>query len=93
MRGTGDDPDETGLLTSFCGVSTEFICADGRDTDHLRYYLSDHLVAGRTEVKVYAPSQPGGDFLAVEPELTDVYFLRLSGNRADGEGSSHAAGT
>ncbi len=60
-------PDETGVLTSFCGVTTEFVCADRRDTDHLRYYLSDHLVAGRTrspELTVRLESADGGSFMA-----------------------------
>lgn len=40
--------------------------------------ISTHLVAGRTEIRVFAEESPGGVFAAVEPDLEDVYFLHLS---------------
>jgi ABC-2 type transport system ATP-binding protein len=40
--------------------------------------ISTHLVAGQHEVRVYADSNPGDGFHAVESELADVYFLNLS---------------
>jgi ABC-2 type transport system ATP-binding protein len=50
--------------------------------------LSTHLVAGRTEIRVYAESQPGADFTLVEPDLKDVYFLRLQDRRRVAEEKS-----
>jgi len=44
--------------------------------------VSTHLVAGRHEVRVFAPSSPGPGFRAVASGLEDVYFLQLS--RRDG---------
>src|SRR6204780_1874774 len=42
------------------------------------HIVSTHLVAGRTEVRVYAESDPGDGFSPLHPELADVYFLNLS---------------
>ena len=39
--------------------------------------LSSRLVGGKPQINVFADSQPGGGFLAVEPDLEDVYFLQL----------------
>ena len=39
--------------------------------------LSSRLVAGRTQINVYADSQPDDGFRRVEPDLEDVYFLQL----------------
>ncbi|HXP88953.1 MAG TPA: ABC transporter ATP-binding protein [Bryobacteraceae bacterium] len=40
--------------------------------------VSTHLVAGATEVRVYAESEPSVGFTAVEPNLEDAYFIGLS---------------
>lgn len=39
--------------------------------------LSSRLVAGRTQINVYAEQQPDDGFRRVEPDLEDVYFLQL----------------
>ncbi len=39
--------------------------------------ISTHLVAGRTEVRVYSDQVPGPSFTPVEPDLEDVYFRNL----------------
>lgn len=53
--------------------------------------LSTHLVAGRTEIRVYAASQPGSDFIPVEPDLKDVYFLRLNNRQRGTEEDSRVS--
>ena len=53
--------------------------------------LSTHLVAGRTEIRVYAASQPGSDFIPVEPDLKDVYFLRLNNRQRGAEEDSRVS--
>ena len=40
--------------------------------------ISTHLVAGQHEIRVFADSNPGEGFHAVDSELEDVYFLNLS---------------
>jgi ABC-type multidrug transport system ATPase subunit len=40
--------------------------------------ISTHLVGGQHEVRVYADSNPGAGFRAVDSHLDDVYFLSLS---------------
>jgi ABC-2 type transport system ATP-binding protein len=40
--------------------------------------ISTHLVGGQHEIRVYANSNPGDGFRAVESDLEDVYFLNLS---------------
>jgi ABC-2 type transport system ATP-binding protein len=40
--------------------------------------ISTHLVGGRTEIRVFADTQPSAAFIPVEPDLEDVYFLNLS---------------
>jgi hypothetical protein len=40
--------------------------------------ISTHLVGGQHEIRVYADSNPGEGFQAVDSELEDVYFLNLS---------------
>jgi ABC-2 type transport system ATP-binding protein len=40
--------------------------------------ISTHLVGGQHEIRVFADSNPGDGFRAVESELEDVYFLNLS---------------
>ena len=41
--------------------------------------ISTKLLAGRTVVRVYDETSPGADFVAVEPDLEDVYFSTMSG--------------
>lgn len=51
--------------------------------------ISTRLAAGSTVLHVYAESDPGDGFVAVEPDLEDVYFHRLalaSGGRVPSEG-------
>ena len=40
--------------------------------------ISTHLVGGQHEIRVYADSNPGEGFHAVDSDLEDVYFLNLS---------------
>ena len=40
--------------------------------------ISTHLVGGQHEIRVFADSDPGDGFRAVDSELADVYFLNLS---------------
>ncbi|MEV4339774.1 hypothetical protein [Streptomyces sp. NPDC049590] len=42
------DPAQTPVRARFLGTTVEFHCAHARDADHLRYYLSDHLVPEHT---------------------------------------------
>jgi ABC-2 type transport system ATP-binding protein len=55
-----------------------------RTDDELRalesqvHIISSHLVGGQHEIRVYADSQPGDGFRAVDSDLEDVYFLNLS---------------
>jgi ABC-type multidrug transport system ATPase subunit len=39
--------------------------------------LATRLVAGKPQINVYADAQPDDSFIAVEPDLEDVYFLQL----------------
>ncbi|MBA3585723.1 MAG: ABC transporter ATP-binding protein [Gemmatimonadetes bacterium] len=43
--------------------------------------ISTKLLAGRTVVHVHAESSPGAAFEPVDPELKDVYFSVMAGNR------------
>jgi ABC-2 type transport system ATP-binding protein len=47
------------------------------------HIISTHLVAGLTEVRVYAETNPGGGFTPVDPDLEDVYFLNLKPGRVN----------
>ena len=42
------------------------------------HLISTHLVAGRTEIRVFANGSPGEGFTAIAPDLQDVYFMHLS---------------
>jgi ABC-2 type transport system ATP-binding protein len=42
------------------------------------HVISTHLVGGLHEVRVYADSSPGADFVPAEADLEDVYFFNLS---------------
>ena len=51
--------------------------------------ISTRLAAGNTVLHVYAEAHPGEGFVAVEPDLEDVYFHRLaaaSGGHVPAEG-------
>ncbi|MGI8745404.1 MAG: ABC transporter ATP-binding protein [Bryobacteraceae bacterium] len=52
--------------------------AEMRQLERSQRILSTHLVAGRTEVRVFAESNPGAGFDQIEPDLQDVYFLNLN---------------
>jgi ABC-type multidrug transport system ATPase subunit len=43
--------------------------------------ISTRLLAGRTIAHVHAEASPGADFEAVEPDLKDVYFSVMAGQR------------
>ena len=42
------------------------------------HVISTHLVAGRTEIRVFADAPPGDGFSPISPDLQDVYFLHLT---------------
>jgi hypothetical protein len=42
------------------------------------HVISTQLVAGSTEVRIYADGDPGDGFKAVDPVLEDAYFVGLS---------------
>jgi len=52
--------------------------AELADVEKTHHVISTHLVAGLTEVRVYAESHPAGGFTPVDPDIEDVYFLNLS---------------
>ncbi len=41
------------------------------------HILSTYLVSGQHAIRVYAETEPGDGFRAVDPSLEDVYFLQL----------------
>ena len=47
--------------------------------------VSTHLVAGRTEIRVFSDARPDDSFSPVEADLEDVYFLKLN-HSANGAG-------
>ncbi len=44
--------------------------------------LSSRLVAGQPQINVHADSQPDDGFVQVEPDLEDVYFLKIHSRQA-----------
>lgn len=44
--------------------------------------LSSRLVAGQPQINVHADSQPEDGFVQVEPDLEDVYFLKIHSRQA-----------
>ena len=42
------------------------------------HVISTHLVGGLHEVRVYATSSPGTDFVSADADLEDVYFFNLT---------------
>ena len=57
--------------------------------------LSSRLVAGQPQINVHADSQPDDGFVQVEPDLEDVYFLKIRSSRgaaaAPATGANHVA--
>ena len=51
--------------------------------------ISTRLVGGRTVIHVFAEAAPKGGFVAVDPDLEDVYFTTLA--KAQGSGPAEAA--
>jgi len=45
--------------------------------------LSSRLVAGQPQINVHADSQPDDGFVQVEPDLEDVYFLKIHSRQSD----------
>ena len=43
--------------------------------------ISDRLFGGRREIHVVSDQQPGDGFETVEPNLEDVYFFTLKGDK------------
>jgi hypothetical protein len=43
------------------------------------HVISNKLVAGRPQIHVYADAQPEEGFIAVNPDLEDVFFASLAG--------------
>ncbi len=60
---------------------------DAHQRDH--QVVSTHLVAGRTEIRVFSETQPDASFTPVEANLEDVYFLKLN-HSASRENAEHA---
>jgi ABC-2 type transport system ATP-binding protein len=46
--------------------------------------LSTHLVAGKTEVRVFSDARPDASFQPVEADLEDVYFLKINHGAQNG---------
>src|SRR5687768_16405052 len=55
--------------------------ADLPEVERQHQVICTKLVAGRTIVHVLAPSRPGPDFEAAEPDLEDVYFSVMPGHQ------------
>jgi len=45
--------------------------------------LSSRLVAGQPQINVHSESQPDDGFVQVEPDLEDVYFLKIHSSQSD----------
>ena len=45
--------------------------------------LSSRLVAGQPQINVHSESQPDDGFVQVEPDLEDVYFLKIHSHQSD----------
>jgi hypothetical protein len=52
------------------------------------HVVSTHLVAGRTEIRVWSDARPDATFTPAEANLEDVYFMRLAGDHALSPSSS-----
>jgi ABC-2 type transport system ATP-binding protein len=52
--------------------------------------LSTRLVAGKPQIHVFADTQPDDGFVAIEPDLEDVYFLQLRRSHIDAHSQASA---
>lgn len=52
--------------------------AELKDLEANLHVISTHLVGGQHEVRIFAESSPGAEFIPVDSGLEDVYFLNLS---------------
>jgi ABC-2 type transport system ATP-binding protein len=52
--------------------------AELSEMEKQHHVISTHLVGGLTELRIYAESNPGEGFTAIDSDLEDVYFLNLS---------------
>jgi hypothetical protein len=50
--------------------------------------LSTHLIAGKTEIRVFCEDQPDASFQPVEADLEDVYFLKINHGPQNGANQS-----
>ncbi len=76
---TEDSPEEAiGALAGRIWRKTVNSDAEMAAVQSEQNVISTHLVAGRTELRIYAEDAPGEGFLPVEADLEDVYFLHLS---------------
>jgi ABC-2 type transport system ATP-binding protein len=50
-----------------------------KDYAERMHVISNKLVAGRPQIHVYADAQPEDGFVAVDPDLEDVFFASLAG--------------
>jgi len=50
-----------------------------KDYTQRMHVISNKLVAGRPQIHVFADAQPETGFVAVEPDLEDVFFASLAG--------------
>ena len=76
-------------LTQLRGRIYNRLVSDGQELDALTRnfsVVSMKLYGGAHQVRIYADSEPGEGFHAIDPELEDVYFLSLNNGQ-----QSHAA--
>ena len=50
--------------------------------------LSTHLIAGKTEIRVFSEDRPDASFQPVEADLEDVYFLKINHGPQNGANQS-----
>jgi ABC-type multidrug transport system ATPase subunit len=50
-----------------------------KDYTERMHVISNKLMAGRPQIHVYADGQPDDGFIAVDPDLEDVFFASLAG--------------
>jgi ABC-type multidrug transport system ATPase subunit len=53
--------------------------------------LSSRLVAGQPQINVHAESQPDDGFVQVEPDLEDVYFLKIHSRQSNADAPASGA--
>ncbi len=54
--------------------------------------ISVHMVAGKSEIRVFSKTQPDPSFAPVDADLEDVYFLKLGHAAGNGNGNSGSSG-